>query len=275
MLRRSLVLIVIVLTLLAPAAASAMEVSASSEGFEATLTYRGSTPHFSELRLQIVSDDGTMYDAPVVAPVCGHACWPVKEGRNPVLGFANVFNDEGGPYVVLNLYSGGAHCCSITQVFGGNPNQNKDNYVLAATHNFGNSGYELERLSGKVVFVTADNRFAYAFTDFAASGLPLQILQLAESGRFMDVTARYPELVRRDAAHWLAAYRKAHGEDDVGLIAPWVADECTLGRSGTAFAYLEAQARAGRLNTSFGAAESGRRFVGELRALLARAGYLR
>jgi hypothetical protein len=274
MLRRSLVPFVVALLALAPAVARAGVVSATSEGFEATLTYHGTAPRFSDLRLQIISDGGTMYDAPVSAPLCGRSCWPVKAGRSPVLGFADVFNDQGGPYVVLNLYSGGAHCCSVTEVFGGNPNPSRDDYVLAATHDFGNSGYELQRLSGQDVFVTADNSFAYAFTDYADSGLPLQILRLSERGRFVPVTARDPGLVRRDAARWLTAYDRAHGRNDVGLIAPWAADECTLGHCGQAFVYLAAQARAGRLRSAFGRPYSGRRFVTRLRGLLRREGYL-
>ena len=31
------------------------------------------------------------------------------------------------------------------------------------------------------MFLTADDSFAYAFTDFAASGLPIQILQLTRA----------------------------------------------------------------------------------------------
>jgi hypothetical protein len=193
------------------------------------------------------------------------------DGSAKVVQIADVQND-GAADVLLNLYTGGAHCCSVAEVFAPSAALG-GRYVPAASHDFGDPGYDLRSLGGARSFVTGDDSFAYAFTDFAASGLPLQILQISD-GRFADVTSRFPALVRTDAARWLHAYTRARGVDDVGLAAAWAADECRLGRSAQALDYLRAQARAGRLRSSLGAAYSGDRFITRLRRLLRRDGYL-
>ena len=120
----------------------------------------------------------------------------------PVLQIADLQGD-GVPDVVLNLSSGGAHCCSIAEVFapgaalGGG-------YELQASHDFSDPGDTLRMLDGRESFLTADDSFADAFTDFAASGLPLRILQVT-GGRFAEVTGDFPGLVRSDATRWLVA----------------------------------------------------------------------
>ena len=255
------------------AASPPRSVSAASGGLTATLSYRGAVPSFRDLRLTIARGATTLYRAPVSYRACGRRCWPVSgsTATSPVQ-ITDVQND-GAADVLLNLYSGGAHCCSIAEVFSPRAAPG-GRYVLAAAHDFGDPGYRLRTLGGRESFVTGDDSFAYAFTDYAASGLPLQILRLTD-GRFADVTSQFPALVRRDATRWLTAYVRARGRDDVGVAAAWAADECRLGRSAPAFAYLRAQARAGRLQSGFGRAYSGTRFIARLRTQLRRDGYLR
>jgi hypothetical protein len=273
MLRRTLLPIALVATLLAPAAASAKQVVARHRSLTATLSYRGRPGSYRDLELTITRGARTLYRGPVTAPQCGHECWPQTDATQSPVRFA-ALDGAGSADVVLNLYTGGAHCCSVAEVLRPSAAMNGD-YVISAEHDFGDPGDRLETIAGHPVFVTADDTFAYAFTDFADSGLPLALLRL-EGVKFADVTGGYPTLVRRDAARWLADYRRASGKNDVGLIAAWAADEATLDRWPSAHAYLVSQARAGRLTSAlYPKSAAGTRFITKLEALLNRDGYLR
>jgi hypothetical protein len=172
------------------------------------------------------------------------------------------------PKVVLDLFTGGAHCCFVEQVFSG-PGPNG---VTVAEHNFRNAPARLKPLGpeGQSVLVSADNRFAYAFTDFANSGLPVQVWAL-RSGMFSDVTRRYPSLITADATtEW--RYFKARRDDDVGFFAAWAADEELLGRGALVNRTLAHELRAGRLRGGV-VGVHGKRFARELNADLRRWGY--
>ncbi|HEX3688765.1 MAG TPA: hypothetical protein VHV28_03685, partial [Solirubrobacteraceae bacterium] len=181
----------------------------------------------------------------------------------------------GQPNVLLDLYTGGAHCCSVEQVFTFDPGTST--YTMTE-HNFGDPGAKIHNLrhNGQFEFVTGDDRFAYAFTDFAASGLPLQILSFTGSG-FRDVTKSYPGLIRKDAATWLKAFTGMahdHYSDSVGVIGAWAADEYLLGKSAAANRYLHQQAKAGHLKSALSPEEpSGQKFVSALRKFLRKLGY--
>jgi hypothetical protein len=273
--RRALIPLSIALGLLLVATATvarATTISARGHGVTATLSYRGGAGAQRDLALTIGRGQRTLYRAPVRAPLCGTLCEPQTGTIQNAVQIADL-DDDGAADVLLSLYSGGANCCSILQVF--TPSAAMDGrYVHLAQRDFFSAGYRLERIGGRLMFVTADNTFETTFTDFAASGLPLQILRLS-GARFLDVTSAYPALIRRDAARWLTAYRRADGRDDVGLIAAWAADEARLGRWSAAQALLVDQARAGRLNSAlYPRSDSGLRFVTRLTALLGREGYL-
>jgi hypothetical protein len=114
----------------------------------------------------------------------------------------------------------------------------------------------------RVEFVSADDRFAYAFASFAGSGFPLRIWTYA-AGRLSETTRAYPTLIAKDAAKQWRWYRtrRAHGEVR-GLLAAWAADQCLLGRC------QEALTRLRRLSQPAS-------YVRKLRAFLRRTGYLR
>ena len=91
----------------------------------------------------------------------------------------------------------------------------------------------MKTLDGAPVFVTADDRFAYEFTSFAASGLPVEVLAIGAHGVMNDVTQSQLDLVKKDAAQWWHAYMSQRGksaEDDIrGVLGAWCADEYRLG----------------------------------------------
>jgi hypothetical protein len=257
------------MVLAAAPAATARTETARAGNVTATVTYRGTYPSFSDERLEIARSGSVYYSAPITAALCGGSCEPSA---------VHVVGLEGDDQrdVVLDLYTNGAHCCSIEQVFSFDPGTMT---YQRYQHDFGDPGAELEDLDhdGRYEFLSADDSFAYEFTDFAASGLPVEVLEFS-GGRFLDVTASYPRLIERDAARWLKAFKRMapdHYRDSVGVIAAWAADEDRLGNVQAVDRFLARQARAGHLNTPLHPGDpSGRKFVAALQRFLERHGYL-
>jgi hypothetical protein len=276
--RRSLIItVVLAVSVLAAPSALATTQTASGGAVTATFTFSGHFPNYSGLHLRIAQSGSVLYDQPVRAKACGGDCAPGAGGAKASSVHIVDVEDTGQPNVVLDLYTGGAHCCSVEQVFTFDPGT----MTYAKTErNFGDPGERIEDLNhdGHYEFVTADDAFAYAFTDFAASGLPLQIVAFSGRG-FQDVTDGYPALIRKDAATWLKTFKhmaRQHYADSVGVIAAWAADEYRLGQSAMANRYLSQQAKAGHLRSALAPEEpQGQRFVAALQKFLRRHGYVR
>jgi hypothetical protein len=254
---------------LAPVALAATQ-TAQGGNVTATFTYNGTQPNLSGQRIRIAQGSNVLYDQPVTSKFCGNLCGPLSTSAIHVVDLEH----NGQPDVVLDLFTGGAHCCVVEQIFsfdGATGSYDK------TERNFGDAGARIEDLrhNGQFEFLSADDSFAYAFTDYAASGLPIQILTFA--GRhFTDITRTYPKLIRKDAAGWLKVYRglsRQHYQDSVGVIAAWAADEYLLGHKGLVSRYLEQQAKAGHLNSALPGEPSGEKFIARLKPFLRRHGY--
>ena len=61
------------------------------------------------------------YDEPVTSKFCGTLCAPYTGITGNVSGARLDLEHTGQPDVVLDLYSGGAHCCTIEQIFSFDP----------------------------------------------------------------------------------------------------------------------------------------------------------
>jgi hypothetical protein len=223
-LRRTIITALIGLTLLLPAAAQAHSSTASAGGLQATLSYSGGGPTTKDERLTIVEHGKTVYNQPVPSEGCFKTCGP---GTKQPVAVTSLYGDDGED-VVLNLFSGGADCCTIADVYVHSAALNS--YVVD-THNFGEAGFKIENIgpSKRPVFVSANNAYYCSITFCANSGLPLQIFEF-EAERFVDVTEQYPELIARDAARWLALYEKKPSQGQ-GAIAAWAADDYLLGKT--------------------------------------------
>jgi hypothetical protein len=175
--------------------------------------------------------------------------------------------------VIVTLSTGGAHCCTIAQIFS------FDSGVMAyrpLERNFGDPGVRITDVAGdgKLELETSDDRFAYLFESFAYSGLPIQIFRL-QGGRLVDSTRMFPAAVAADAARQLKAFTaNRHAGLGLGFAAAWVADEALLGRSAAAFTRLNREARAHRLRSRDHFGPAGSRFVSLLRRRLHRFGYI-
>jgi hypothetical protein len=253
----------------APAALGATQTSHSGN-LTAAFAFTGKFPKYHET-LSISQDGVVLYDQPVVTKFCGTQCQPASTlGSRPSVHVVDLEHD-GQPDVILDLFSGGAHCCSIEQVFSFDPGTST---YAETERNFGDPGERIEDLghNGRHEFLTADDSFAYTFTDFAASGLPIQILTFSDR-RFHNVTRSYPKLIAKDAAVWMHAFKsmaKQQYQDSVGVIAAWAADEDLLGHDKLVGRYLARQAKAGHLN---GSVVHGNRFVAKLQKFLRTHGY--
>lgn len=260
--------------LLAPAALATTQ-TATGGAVTATFTFSGQFPTFSGLHLTIAQSGSVLYDQPVSSKWCGSICAPLATAAKTPSVHVIDLDHTGQPNVVLDLYTGGAHCCTIEQIFTFDPGTMTYGMV---ERDFGDPVPQIEDLgrTGHFEFVGADDAFAYAFTDFAASGMPLQILSFS-NGRFSDVTGSYRALIAKDATRWLKAFKssaRGHYVDTVGIIAAWAADEYRLGKVAAANKFLHRQARAGHLNSPLGrSVAQGQKFVTRLQKFLRRHGY--
>lgn len=176
---------------------------------------------------------------------------------------------DGEPEVLVDVFTGGAHCCVETLVarFDGTA------YVTFDV-SWGDAGYRLGDIGGPTAapeFVSADTRFGYRFTAFAFSLFPVRIVAL-RAGRLRDVTAEFPRRIAADAASALRIYRNfGRTSDDTsrGAFAAYAADAYRLGRRPAVLRLARHEARAHRLGTVRG----GLRFVSDLDGFLTRLGY--
>jgi hypothetical protein len=266
--RCRLVCLVVSAVLIAPTAASATTQTGRSGAVSASFTFRGSFPNYSHERLTITRKGIVAYSKPVSSSHClGGSCAPGDPERHASSVHVLDLESNGEPDVVLNLFTGGAHCCTLEQIFRFDAAHGA---YVKTEHDFGDPGDNIRDLdhNGRLEFVTADDDFAFAFTSFAASGLPLQILTF-RTGHFTNVTRHYPKLLTADAAQWLRLF-KHHLSDGVGLIAAWAADEDLLGHFALVQNTLASELRKGDLRSPSG---GGRKFVSALNRFLRRHGY--
>jgi hypothetical protein len=153
-------------------------------------------------------------------------------------------DDDAEPEVLVDLYTGGAHCCATTLIwfFDG---ANYSRRVMS----LGNQGYRRRDLDadGFPELITADDRFSYEFTAFAFSWSPPLIYNWRDHG-LLDVTRNFPSRIRADLAEIRRLLPRARRDGDPrGLVAGYVADQYLLGRGDAARAYLRAARRRGDL----------------------------
>jgi hypothetical protein len=106
---------------------------------------------------------------------------------------------EGHPDVIIETYTGGAHCCFSTIVYDLGPTLAK---VLQTPES--NCGGRFEDLDGDGVFefVTCDDLFAYAYCPFVSSPVVQVILQYEPAQGYVPASPRFAHLYAEEiAAH--------------------------------------------------------------------------
>ena len=118
-----------------------------------------------------------------------------------------------------------------------------------------------------------DDRFAYEFTPYAWSALPLQVWSFHED-RFVNVTTTYPKAIAADASRLFKGFEQARRErEGNGLIAAWAADQYELGHGSLVRSVLAREERHNRLRSRERYGPSGAAFVRALNRFLTRTGY--
>jgi hypothetical protein len=274
---RPLLILAAVLACCGPAAASAAqhELAVSEGTVAAKLTYQQEANsigprEFAGLTLQISRAGQVFYDRPVSSQACLSAC-QLETFRTAPLAVKDL-EENAQPDVILHLNTGGAHCCTVVQVLAFDPGTGTYGLV---ERDFGDPGARLTDVAGdgSLEFESADDRFAYLFTSYVYSGLPLQIWRFHE-GRFVDATRSFPQALTADAArqfkYFLATRKRGHG---LGLLAAWAADEELLGRGALVTSTLRREQRAHRLRSAEAPSQGGGVYVRKLERFLAKSGY--
>jgi hypothetical protein len=243
----------------------------SHAGVDATLTFQRRKESFGaysfrDMQLVVKHAGKTVYDHELCSlDRCGIA-------SKHVLSLRNVWGD-GVPEALVDFYTGGAHCCFETLVVladGAHPGR-------AVFHDWGDPGYEIQHHDRAPVIVTADDRFAYAFTSFAGSGLPVQVWTINANGVLTNITRTRPDLIKKDALTWWHAYVDQRGKKDSdirGVLAAWCADVYLLGQGPDCTSEL-ANAVKRHYVSGLGLWPGGPKFATALRRSLSKWGYLR
>lgn len=244
--------------------------------WQATLHYQSLSdrvfPRVSHLRLRVTRDGKVVYDRAIPLPRdCVAAGCSLLSGPGARSFELRDLGLAGGPAAVIWLWTGGAHCCTVVHVVA-LPNGR------AAVRNFGDPGAKIVELNGQYVFRSADDRFAYLFTSFAASAFPVQLWRF-DGSRLTDVTRRFPGTIAADAAQlWRGVLGQRASRGEVrGVFAAWAADECELGREDVMASQLASGVADGIFSPPRGepGGLAGSEYAAALRSHLRRWGYCR
>jgi hypothetical protein len=261
----------------APAAHAqpAGSVTASGGPVRATLSWQEAEQGVADPRLVIERDGATALSGspfPAGSACAEGGCSLLASGRRDSALQVLDLDADGEPEVLVDAFTGGAHCCAQTVVW----RRGADGAYGARELEWGNGGYEVRGLDSdpRPELVTQDDRFSAAFTAYAASYPPVRVVHFDAARRsgLVSVTRRFPVLVRRDLRSIQRKIRSERRRRDAelrGLVAAEVADRYLLGQAHTAGRVLDAHIRRGDV----GARAQARAFRRQLLRFLDRYGY--
>lgn len=224
------------------------------------------------MRLAITRAGRRVYERVLCGVVCSGPGIYTRDKQRRALVLRNVWG-SAEPEVLVETYSGGAHCCLATVIVS----RGKAGY-RTFRHEWGDVGaaYKGQWRQGVYFFLSADSGFAYAFTSYAGSAFPAQAWTLTASGRLRDVTRERLDHVRGNAAKQWRHYNEERGGEGTirGVLAAWCADQHLLGAGETCEAELERARQAGWLETA-NEDSSVSEYLAKLHRLLRVGGYIR
>jgi hypothetical protein len=200
-------------------------------------------------------------------------------GDQPVssLTLADLTGD-GDPEIIVDLFTGGAHCCSVSVIYGWDATANA---YRRLDRLWGDPGYSLADLPGGAgpELVTFDDRFAYAFCAYVCSAMPEQIFRYQDFG-LVNVTREYPDRTRADLRSLRGARRQARRHRDEGfsikgILPALCADLYLLDRGTQCRRELHRALRRGELRKRRGdiSEHDNRAYIRAVLAFLAKTGY--
>lgn len=145
-------------------------------------------------------------------------------------------NNDGEPEILIDWYTGGAHCCFFSLMYLYEPLSNKY-FPISQDWFLGSYALKDENQDNIPEFHTWDTRFAYRFSSYANSGIPKRIWEFRHNGEFVDVTRQHPNLVYNDAYYWWTrfieeqqAYEGGNQQAGEGFLAAYIANKALLGQ---------------------------------------------
>ena len=265
----------LLIALAAPiAGADAKQLSVRHGPVKATLTYSSArpSPGYKTEKLTIVRAGRELYTGvPSIKGCTAFTCSPtVGFGAAQPPLIVRDLDGDGEPEVVYTAYTGGAHCCIVAAFFELASN---GSHYLAVDRLFGDPGFGIKDLNhdGRPEVVTADDAFAYRFTAYAFSGLPILVLRY-DHRHFKGITTHFKGRLRAESKLFWRGYKtlRAHRDDSSrGQIAAWAADQYRLGHRKHALAILRREVRRGFLSHP----DAGTKFIHRLDRFLKRRGY--
>lgn len=209
-----------------PLAASAETRTAQSGNVQAEVSFDRQEYGLKNLRLKVSRSGQVVFNQPILES----DYFRLADYENQVPKVLDLDGD-GEPEVVVDLFSGGAHCCTSSWIYRYQSKQKTYDFIQA---NWRDIGYQLQDLDQDRIpeFISADARFAYAFSSFAGSGFPIAIWQYRQ-GKLLNVTRRYPKLVYSDALRYWKIYEQIRSQDAEvkGILAAYLADKYLLGQA--------------------------------------------
>ena len=188
---------------------------------------------------------------------------------------------NGEVEVIVDTYTGGAHCCSISAIYGWDPTANQYRHLVQY---WGDPSYSLKDLGGAPgeELVSADPRFAYTFCAYVCSAMPVLIYRY-ENFALVDVTKQFPQQLRsqnrdlRKSIRELAAKKSDHYAIR-GVLPALCANLYRLGQGAACRAQLQTALKRGWLAQVPGdkAADwaGGRKYIQRLNRTLKKYGYI-
>jgi hypothetical protein len=186
------------------------------------------------------------------------------------LRLQNVWGDSV-PEVFLDTYTGGAHCCFESLIVL--PNGAHAGKTIS--HFWGDPGYRLGVHDGTPYLVSADDRFAYEFTSYAGSAMPIEFWAISPNGVLDNVTQTRLDAVAAEAKQFFKGYTSGRGKTDAdirGVLAAWCADEYRLGQKATCDAELSKALARGWIDGPTGW-PAGAKYIALVHRQLAKWGY--
>jgi hypothetical protein len=107
---------------------------------------------------------------------------------------AEDLNNDGKKEILIEQYTGGAHCCSYLLACS----LVNDNFKVLDSLWWGNAGYEIKDMNndGRKELVGVSDYFAYAFTNYSQSFYPIVIYKF-KNNKFYDATSEFPNEVTK------------------------------------------------------------------------------
>lgn len=141
----------------------------------------------------------------------------------------NDLDSDGIPEVVLQAFTGGAHCCMAITTYIWQEDQFQPIYF--GYLDGGGGRFEDLNGDGLTEFITLDNAFFYTFSSYAGSYPPSVILTF-QDGQYIDTTNQFTQRLGSTAWNMYQSVdqRDEEGYEINGLLAGYVAQKIRLGQ---------------------------------------------